>query len=325
MRPSSTKLIKAITLFSFLALIPALVKGQKATFKFSYEVHAKDLPKDGESFSIVIPIPESDRHQTIQGLSIESNVDYKVKSGSKFSNRYLVAGKAKGEIPRNFDLSMNFKVKREAIESEKKYQKGSENLQRFKKPDRLIPINSQIRKEASKALDGEESTMQKAKAFYDYLVNSMTYDKSGEGWGRGDAVYACNAKKGNCTDFHSLFIGMSRSVDIPARFHVGFPIPQGKKSGKVKGYHCWAEFFHGEKGWVPVDISEAWKNKEKSEYYFGALDPFRVRFTSGRDVPVKIHNGVTKKLNYFVYPKFYKEGVPYKDFNTQFSFKQVPD
>jgi transglutaminase-like putative cysteine protease len=44
----------------------------------------------------------------------------------------------------------------------------------------------------------------------------MRYDKTGTGWGRGDVLYACDAKKGNCTDFHSLFIAMARSQGIPA-------------------------------------------------------------------------------------------------------------
>jgi len=52
----------------------------------------------------------------------------------------------------------------------------------------------------------------------------MRYDKSGIGWGRGDAVYACDAKTGNCSDFHSYFIALARSIGIPARFAIGATI-----------------------------------------------------------------------------------------------------
>lgn len=308
-----------------MVFIPIKGIGQKAFFQFTYEVHANQLPVDAKSLSVLVPVPKSNKHQSIRNLTIESNATYAIKNGSEFSNRYLVVNMTKGQIKDSFNLSMTFKVKRNPIESNKAYQKGSENLQRFQKADSLIPLNSQIRKEAEKALDGERSTMKKARAFYDYLVNSMTYDKSGEGWGRGDALYACNAKKGNCTDFHSLFIGMSRSEQIPARFHVGFPIPKEKKEGEIKGYHCWAEFFQGDKGWVPVDISEAWKDQDKKDYYFGSLDPYRVRFTSGRDVPVEIRNGVTKQLNYFVYPKLFKDGDAYTKFSTKFHFKHLSE
>ena len=74
-------------------------------------------------------------------------------------------------------------------------------------------------KETANAATDEE----KARAIYDYVLSNMRYDKSGTGWGHGDTLYACSAKKGNCTDFHSLFISMARSQHIPARFEIGFP------------------------------------------------------------------------------------------------------
>ena len=56
-------------------------------------------------------------------------------------------------------------------------------------------------------------------------ARTMRYDKTGTGWGRGDALWACDAKRGNCTDFHSPFIGMRRADGIPARFDIGFTQP----------------------------------------------------------------------------------------------------
>jgi hypothetical protein len=97
-------------------------------------------------------------------------------------------------------------------------------------------------------------------------------------------LYACDAKKGNCTDFHSLFIAMARSQGIPARFEIGFPLPADKQSSEIAGYHCWSDFYVDGKGWIPVDISEAWKHQEKRDYFFGAHDVNRVQFNTGRDL-----------------------------------------
>ena len=133
--------------------------------------------------------------------------------------------------------------------------------------------------------------MAKGKAAYDYLFTTMRYDKTGTGWGRGDAVWACDAKHGNCTDFHSPFIGMMRADDIPARFDIGFPLPENKDKGDIAGYHCWAEFFARNIGWVPVDISEAWKAKEKAGYFFGSVDANRVQFSTGRDITLVAQAG----------------------------------
>jgi transglutaminase-like putative cysteine protease len=71
----------------------------------------------------------------------------------------------------------------------------------------------------------------------------MSDDKSGEGWGGGDTIYACDVRKGNCTDFHSLFIGMARASNIPARFVSGFPVPENANQGEIPAYHCWAKFY----------------------------------------------------------------------------------
>jgi transglutaminase-like putative cysteine protease len=97
-------------------------------------------------------------------------------------------------------------------------------------------------------------------------------------------VWACDAKRGNCTDFHSPFIGMLRADGIPARFDIGFPLPENKDKGDIAGYHCRAEFYARKTGWIPVDISEAWKAKQKQDYFFGSVDANRVQLSTGRDV-----------------------------------------
>lgn len=66
--------------------------------------------------------------------------------------------------------------------------------------------------------ENAQSNLEMAKIIYDFILDYMTYDKSGEGWGRGDFWYACKYKKGNCTDFHSFFIGFARSLKIPSFF-----------------------------------------------------------------------------------------------------------
>ena len=137
-------------------------------------------------------------------------------------------------------------------------------------------------------------------------------------------LYACTAKKGNCTDFHSLFIAMARSQRIPARFEIGFPLPSEKSSGEIAGYHCWAEFFNPQNGWVPVDISEAWKHPEKKDYFFGAHDANRVQFSIGRDLKLNpAQQG--QPLNYFVYPYAEVGGKEYPRLDMHFSFADATE
>jgi transglutaminase-like putative cysteine protease len=139
-------------------------------------------------------------------------------------------------------------------------------------------------------------------------VRTMRYSKHGEGWGRGDALWACDTRYGNCTDFHSLLIGMARSQGIPARFVIGFPIPADKEEAEIAGYHCWAEVYDRDRGWLPLDASEAWKSKRFDDY-FGKIPSDRVEFTVGRDLTLTPPQR-GDPLNFFIYPYVEANGKP---------------
>ena len=87
-------------------------------------------------------------------------------------------------------------------------------------------------------------------------------------FGNGNSLYACDIGVGNCTDYHSYFISLSRTMNIPARFHMGFSIPDHQE-GSIKGYHCWADYYTEEGRWTPVDISEADKDSNKVRKFEG--------------------------------------------------------
>jgi transglutaminase-like putative cysteine protease len=142
------------------------------------------------------------------------------------------------------------------------------------------------------------------RSLYEHTLERMKYDKpeSQQGWGRGDAEWACDAKFGNCTDFHSYFMGLARVKGMPTRFEMGFPIPGGdEQEAKVGGYHCWAYVWIEGQGWMPVDISEADKHPDKTDFFFGTLDADRVTMTGGRDL-VLTPSPAAGTLNFFVYP-----------------------
>ncbi|PYU05152.1 MAG: hypothetical protein DMG34_08945 [Acidobacteria bacterium] len=151
-----------------------------------------------------------------------------------------------------------------------------------------------------------------------YVIATMRYDTSGTGWGNGDAIWACTAKCGNCTDFHSLFIGMMLAAGIPARFEIGFPLPADRHDGAVPGYHCWAEFYVEPYGWIAVDASEAWTHPDKKDYFFGAHDDNRLQFTVGRDIRLDPPQQ-GDPLNYLIYP-YALDGKPFA-LESKFSFQ----
>ncbi|HZQ19174.1 MAG TPA: transglutaminase-like domain-containing protein [Terriglobales bacterium] len=293
-------------------------------FTFHYGFTVKQIPA-GERVRIWFPAAHSGQYQEVRVLSAKGDLPLKKTRESRFGNEIYFAetSKAKsGDL--HFEVVYDV-VRREHLTlglSRPRLQDASLNkkqLQLFLGPDKLVPITGRPAELALQVTEGKDSELAKARAIYDYVFSNMKYDKSGTGWGHGDVLYACNAKKGNCTDFHSLFIAMVRSQGIPARFEIGFPLPDGKNSSEIPGYHCWAEFFNPQNGWIPVDISEAWKHPEKKDYFFGAHDANRIQFTIGRDLKLNPPQA-GDPLNYFVYPYVETGGKEYSQVSFDFSF-----
>jgi transglutaminase-like putative cysteine protease len=263
-----------------------------------------------------LPLPQSDVHQTISDLEIRTTSPYSFESEPEFGNSILKID-ADGSIPESISVSVNFWVTRTEYHvlegGSSPFESVSENMrQRFLAPDLLVPVDGRIAEEAQKVVREEMSPLEKARAIYDHVRGTVTYDKTGTGWGHGDAIYACDARRGNCTDFHSLFIGMVRACGIPARFVMGFLFQQDSSDGEIAGYHCWAEFYVDGMGWVPVDVSEASKYPEKRNDFFGGVDAHRIQFTVGRDIRLPATN-TSDRLNYFIYPYVLVDGAPYDE------------
>jgi transglutaminase-like putative cysteine protease len=203
-------------------------------------------------------------------------------------------------------------------------QPPSEELARWLKPDRLVPLDDQIRAWSKEVVEAAHARtdLEQARAIYNHVVSTVRYDESGKGWGRGDIYYACEKRRGNCTDFHAIFIGYARAAGIPARFAIGQRLPADRGTGMIAGYHCWAEFYAKGIGWVPVDASEAAQDPSRREYFFGAHDENRVEFSRGRDL-VLIPAQKGEPLNYFVYPYAEVDGKPLTSVEHQMAFSDM--
>lgn len=311
--------------FAFCFFIASLAFAQATRhFTFHYGFTVKNVPS-GERVRVWFPQAHSDQYQEVRVISAKGDLELKKTHESRFGNEmyYAETGKAKSgdlhfevvyDVVRHEHLTLG--IERPHLEN---IALGSKESKEFLGPDKLVPVTGLPAELAVKVTAGKNSELDKARGIYDYVFDNMKYDKSGMGWGRGDVLYACDAKKGNCTDFHSLFIAMARSQGIPARFEIGFQVPADKSSGGIAGYHCWAEFFDPQKGWIPVDISEAWKNPVKKNYYFGAHDDNRIQFTVGRDLKLN-PSQQGEPLNYFVYPYVEIGGKAYPNVDLAFSY-----
>ena len=205
-------------------------------FTFHYGFTVKNLPA-GERVRLWIPAAHSDEFQEVKVLSAGGDLGLKRTHESRFSNEmyYAEASSAK-------QTELHFEVVYDVVRHERltfgiarprlaDVQLKDRDRKEYLQPDRLVPVTGLPAELAVKVTEGKNSPLDKARAIYDYVFTTMRYDKTGTGWGHGDVLYACDAKKGNCTDFHSLFIAMARSQGIPARLEIGFPLPSRQTFG----------------------------------------------------------------------------------------------
>jgi len=317
---------KIAVLFVFVCCSLWASAQQTRHFTFHYEFTVRNLTP-GAPVHVWIPLAHSDEFQVVRVLSTSGDLPLKKTQEKEYGNWMLYASTEKATKP-EYKFSADYDVvRREHLStpaSAKTVSLSTRERQRLLEADKLVPITGLPAELATKETVNAKTDEEKARAIYDYVLSNMRYDKTGTGWGHGDTLYACSAKKGNCTDFHSLFISMARSQQIPAKFEIGFPLPADKSSSEIAGYHCWAEFYLKQRGWVPVDISEAWKHQEKRDYFFGAHDTNRVQFTVGRDLTLNPPQAGAP-LNYFVYPYVEVDGKEYINVATLFSFSNVSD
>jgi len=268
-------------------------------YKFTYAATITELPP-AKTVRIWIPVPPTTSEQEVKLLSKKFAVEPTIGTDPVYGNKIMYL-----EVPAGTDGTINleavYEVKRKEVKGPLNDRDSSaDRIKRYLAPDVKVPIDGKPLTLIKDKKLPDDAT-QKAKVFYEIVNAHMKYDKSKPGWGEGDSAWACDSKFGNCTDFHSLFISLARSEKMPARFEIGFSIPTQRGAGDVTGYHCWAFFRPSDKGWVPVDISEANKDPKLAEYYFGNLTEDRIAMTSGRDITlVPAQKG--SPLNFFVFP-----------------------
>lgn len=295
--------------------------------EITYGVVVSEIPERSRQVRVWIPMPPVNSQQELLDIDIDGQWQCRLAEESEYGNRFLVFDIDRPDLSGGDDveITIRFLVRRHVSYPLKQPvaagQVSPEILARFLKPDRLIPLGGTIAREASSVTAGAGDQLTRSRLLYDHIVGTVKYDRSGTGWGRGDAVYACDVRRGNCTDFHSLFIGEARSLGIPSRFIMGLPLPQDRTEGIIAGYHCWAEFYIDGKGWLPIDAFEAWKHPEKKDSFFAGLDRNRVAFTVGRDI--KLPDSASEPLNYAIYAHVEIDGHLHDNVATTFHFRDA--
>jgi transglutaminase-like putative cysteine protease len=256
---------------------------------FRCEVGA--LPPGAKVVDLWVPVPPSDERQTITLLNQSELAGGRFTRDKTFGNelyyRRFDVSRAK-ESPK-VELVYDIDVQEFSVAAAKQLIATSAEVPGpefapYLRETSMIPIKGRIA-DLARTIDlPDGEPLRAGRAIYDHLVDTMVYNYLAPGAGKGDAVWACDSKTGDCTDFHSVFIGICRWRGMPADHVFGLPLPPEKHEGDAKHCHCWARYWVPQVGWIPIDASRASKFPQDKQYYFGTLGSTWVTLAHGRDV-----------------------------------------
>lgn len=323
--PRPLRALSVPLLCSVLAVVaarayePSSDEREARTFEFVYEVELELPPEASGPVHVFIPLPRESERQTVHATSVDSPIPGVVETEPAHGNRFW-HGSATAPRAAPLQITVRSTVSRSLVSGTAPTgavgpptDEERARFARYLGPNSRVVVQHEILEPIQAELRSatpDPSRAARARGIYDWVVDNLEYKKVGSGWGNGDTFWACNERYGNCTDFHALFISLARSEGIPARFDIGFPVPDDRTEGEIGGYHCWVEFHLPGSGWFPIDASEAHKHPERRELFYGTQPPDRIHFTTGRDLRLgPDHRGAP--LNYFVYPYVEVDGAPW--------------
>lgn len=327
------KLFASLALVFFvLAAGQAMAATRSGLVTIEVDLSAHEAGKEAKLW---IPYPVSDPNQLISNVKVSGDyAQSAVYTDPQYGNPILFAEWPKDAKSRKLTFSFEAErkevIRRDFPASEPAWDRTA--FQPYLGATRLGPINGEVKKLADKITKGKKTVLAKARAIYDWTCSNTYRDPNTPGCGTGDVCALLKKPGGKCTDISSVYIALARASGVPAREIFG--IRMGKKAEEdITGYqHCWAEFYQPGYGWVPVDPADVRKamlvenleaenpkTAEYKAYFWGGIDPYRIKLSVGRDITLNPPQA-GEPLNTFGYP-FAQVGDKTIDWLDPASFK----
>lgn len=301
-----------------------------------------DAPEGSKDVRLWLPYPVSDGHQTISDVRVSGNYTsegiYGVPSTGALA---LYAEWSAPAKERRLTITFNADARERVMKSFPPTESGIPvEVSPYLEGTRFIPIDGKIKEVSLKITAGKKSIKDKAEAVYDWVVENTFRDPNVQGCGVGDVEATLAKRGGKCADISSVFVALARASGVPAREVFGLRLGKKAEEDMTGGHHCWAEFYQPGYGWVPVDPADVRKAmlaeklelkgaKAYRDYYFGAVDPYRIALgKGGRGIYLSPAQNAGP-LNYFMYPYAEVDGkalewlAAQKELKFKVSFKEI--
>ena len=281
--------------------------------KMSFDITIR-TNETAEKVRLWAPYPVSNENQKVENITINGNYNYSGIYREGINGNMIIY--TEWNYPDEFpNLNFSFDVLRSEIFMKNFPETEGVlpvDVEKYLLPTNLGPTDGLVKEISDEITEGKTSILQKTTAIYDYLIERGERDPNLNFCGDGDVCKLLQLLRGKCVDFSSVFVALSRSAGIPAREILGTRI---SKVGDITGaYHCRAEFYLPNYGWVPVDPSDVAKlmlNEdldindtkviEARNYYFGAQTETYIDLATDRDIILNPKQDAGP-LNYFMYP-----------------------
>lgn len=332
--------IKISILVILLLLISGLsyAKDRQGIVTFKINLNTQ---KGSANARLWLPYPLSEEHQRIEDLTIQGDFNNSSIYREQESGAIYHFSEWQGDSDTK-TLEMSFKVNaEERIVKDLRDTNAPvpDEVKKYLKSNWWIPTEGRIKEIANKITKDKKGILEKSRAVYDWVVENTHRDPGVKGCGLGIVEQVLIKRGGKCVDLSSVYIALARSAGVPAREVFGIRLGKKAEQDITGGYHCWAEFFLPGTGWIPVDPADvrkmmlvenlSLKEAEKyREYYFGAVDEFRIALErSGRGLKL-LPLQESGPLNYLMYPYAEIDGKPLdhldpESFNYTVTFKAI--
>ncbi|HEY2336141.1 MAG TPA: transglutaminase domain-containing protein [Burkholderiales bacterium] len=229
-------------------------------------------PQGASRAWIPVPAVESD-YQKVIGSSWSGNASTRLARDGKYGAAMAVAEWSAGDKAPVVEVTSTFSTINRAIDFSKhdpaiKIDPATAKFATA--PTELIPTDGIVRRTAYEITRGKTSDIDKARAIYDWIVVNTFREAKVRGCGVGDikAMLETGNLGGKCADLNALYVGLARSVGLPARDVYGIRVAKSEFGYRSLGagspnitraQHCRAEVFLTGYGWVPVDPADVRK------------------------------------------------------------------
>lgn len=307
-----TRMLPALLCALLVFPCSAMAKERSGEVELAVTIAAPDNSND---VRVWIPYPVSNSTQDISNVRISGNFSQSGIYGEKETGNLALyaewTAQAKDRaITLTFDATAQELIRKDfpAVEPAIPVE-----IREYLKSTAFIPTDGKVKEIALSVTKNKRKISDKARAVYQWVVENTVRDPDVKGCGTGEVEKVIAKRGGKCADISSVFVSIARAAGVPAREVFGLRLGKKDQEDMTGGHHCWVEFYVPGYGWVPADPADVRKAmlvekldlkgaQKYIDYYFGAVDEYRVALArGGRGYYLKPRQN-DGPLNYFMYP-----------------------